>query len=75
MATNLKSEIEAAFEGFDHAMDGVLDHELEREEVAAISMGLALRLVQLLLGRESIDCTQVASTLCRELVALKGNTR
>jgi hypothetical protein len=74
--TGLKSEIEAAFEGFDLAMDPVLDHELGQEEVAAISMGLALRLIQLLLGREAeVDCTQVATSLCRELVALRGNTR
>ena len=71
----LKTSIERAFMDFDHAMDPILDHELDRDSVAAISVGLALRLVQLNLGRENVDCREVAASLCRELVALKGNVR
>ncbi len=74
--TPLKTLIEASFRDFDDAMAGVLDHQLGREEVAAISMGLAVRLIQLVLGREpEVDAVQVAASLLRELVALKGNVR
>jgi hypothetical protein len=72
----LKTLIEASFRDFDDAMAGVLDHELGQEEVAAISMGLSVRLIQLVLGREpEVNAVQVAASLCRELVALKGNVR
>jgi hypothetical protein len=68
----VKSEIERAFLDFDAAMDPVLDHGLDQDTVAAISMGLALRLVQLLLGeKEGVDSIEVAASLCRELIALR----
>jgi hypothetical protein len=78
MTSALQPDIEALFERFDEEADTIIDGVLIGKDVAASALladGLAIRLVQWLLG-ESVpqaDCLTVAASLVTELNTLRRN--
>ena len=72
---SLLVQVGEAFKDFDSSMDVILDEEQDRDLVAAISMGLAIRLVSYATGAQPKDAEPIAASLCRELVTIKRQMR
>lgn len=69
------SQIAQAFEHFDLAMDPLLDLEQDRSMQAAISTGLAIRLVAYATGAKDETAEGIALSLVRELTTMKRQIR
>ena len=68
---DLLGRVAQAFEGFDLAMDPILDEEQDRSSQAAISTGLAVRLVSYATGAQAQAAEGIALSLVRELTTMK----
>lgn len=64
-------QVREAFRDFDLAMDPILDEEQDRNLVAAISIGLAIRLVSYATAAQPKDAEPIAQALVRELATMK----
>jgi hypothetical protein len=69
--TDLLARVARAFDDFDLAMDPILDEEQDRSVQAAISTGLAVRLVSYATGAQAAPAEGIALSLVRELTTMK----
>jgi hypothetical protein len=69
--TDLLNRVAKAFEDFDLSMDPLLDEEQDRSVHAAISTGLAVRLVSYATGAQPDAAEGIALSLVRELTTMK----
>lgn len=70
-----QAQVAEAFQSFDEAMDPVLDEVQDRAIVAAITLGLAIRLVSYATQAQAKDAEAIAVSLVRELASLRGQLK